>query len=189
VDFDTRVPLDAGANDAQTLATELHQRNIDNVYMLVSPFFWIQVAEDAANQGYKPKWVGIQSVDQIARAGCSNSNSIQGALFLNFTPAWIDRNKYDPDFDKAAGGGSSDIVWDLWGLERGVAQMLRQPGRNLTRERFVYFNERAGAMTTGVLPPFRFTPGNHFGGRSMHLLKADCSSGRWVTAKAFVSHF
>ena len=66
--------------------------------------------------------------------------------------------------------------------------MLKAPGKDLSRERFVYYNQRSKPYKTGVLPDVAFN-GGHMGGTSMHLLRADCSNNRFVTEASFKRDF
>jgi hypothetical protein len=187
VGFDKTVPSEANSTDAQTLATELKQAGVKNVYMLTSPIFWLQVAHAAATQNYHPTWIGVQEAeDELLQAGCQN-NAVAGAEMFHMVPGFVDANRFDPDFAKA--GGADDIEWILWGLDKEIAATLALPGKNLTRERFVYYLERAHKIQTGVAPALSFSPSHHFGGTALHLLRADCSTEHWVTQRAFVSHF
>lgn len=190
VTYDRAVPKTAGASDAQTVATELNQRGVDIVYILSSPSWFIQLANAAAQQGYKPQWVGVgitMAIDTVANVACRNQGSIHNARFLHPAPAYADSDKFDPNFRKA--GGNDDIQFGLWAGSKAAAALLNLPGKDLSRERFVYFAERAGNIKTGVLPPLSFSPTDHFGGSQMHLLRADCSSNRFVTEQAFASNF
>ncbi|MDQ4059335.1 MAG: ABC transporter substrate-binding protein [Actinomycetota bacterium] len=190
VTYDRAVPKTAGASDAQTVATELRQRGVDIVYILSSPSWFIQLANAAAQQGYKPQWVGAgitKALDTVANVACKNQGSIDNARFLHPAPAYVDSDKFDPDFRKA--GGTDDIMWGLWAGSKATAALLRRPGKDLSRERFVYFSERASSIKTGVLPTLSFSPTDHFGGSQMHLLRAECSDNRFVTEQAFVNNF
>ena len=62
-------------------------------------------------------------------------------------------------------------------------------GQNLTRESFILNNEKDSSIKTGVNPDVSFSPNDHFGGTSMHLLRADCPNNRYVTEKAFATSF
>ncbi|MFP5297751.1 MAG: ABC transporter substrate-binding protein, partial [Actinomycetota bacterium] len=69
VDYDRAVSKTAGASEAQTIATELNQQGIENVHVLVSPTFFIQLAQAAVNQQYRPQWVGYgltKGLDTVA---------------------------------------------------------------------------------------------------------------------------
>lgn len=186
VQFERTITSESNTTDAAAIAQQLKQANVSNVYMLVSPFFWLQVAHAAAQQGYHPTWIVMdEGEEQLLQGGCEN-DAIQNARAFHMVPAYVDADKFDPDFHKA--GGSDDIQWILWGLSKVIGKMLALPGRNLTRERFVWFLERDRALSTGVVPQLSFSPQNHFGGQAMHLLRADCQAGHWVTEKAFASH-
>ncbi len=190
VDYDRAVAKTAGQSDAAAIATELNQRQIQNVYVLTSPTWFLQLANAAANQGYRPQWVGIgltMSLDTVANVGCRNSRSIDDARFLNFFPAFADAPRFDPAFRQA--GGEDDIQFGLWGLSKVIHGMLAAPGKDLTREAFIVANERGEKITTGVVPPVRYARGDHLGGDAMHLSRAECDQNRWVTEQAFVSDF
>ncbi|MFN2595037.1 MAG: ABC transporter substrate-binding protein [Actinomycetota bacterium] len=186
VQFERTITSESNTTDAAALAQALKQENVQNVYMLVSPFFWLQVAHAAAQQGYFPTWLVMdEGEEQLLQGGCEN-NAINNARALHMVPAYVDADKYDPDFHKA--GGSDDIQWIIWGLSKVIGKMLSLPGRNLTRERFAWYLEHDRALSTGVVPQLSFSPENHFGGQAMHLLRADCQAGHWVTQKAFATH-
>ncbi|HVF53995.1 MAG TPA: ABC transporter substrate-binding protein [Actinomycetota bacterium] len=195
VAYDRAVSKTAGQTDAQTIATELNQQGVENVYVLTSPVWFIQLLQAAQNQGYHPQWVGVglsMGIDTVPNVACRNQNSIQDARFLNPFPAVVDVNKYDPDFTKAGGRtdtSNGSIELGLWGMSKVAHQLLLLPGDDLTRERFVYFAERAQGVKTGVFPDLNYAPDNHLGGDAMHLLRADCSQSRWITEQSFVSDF
>ena len=131
VAYDRAISKTAGASEAQTIATELNQQGIQNVHVLVSPTFFIQLAQAAANQQYKPQWVGYgltKGLDTVANVACRNSQSIQNARFLSPFPAYVDSDKYDPDFRKA--GGTDDIMLGLWGTSKVIAEMLKKGGQD-----------------------------------------------------------
>jgi branched-chain amino acid transport system substrate-binding protein len=116
VDYDRAVSKTAGTSEAQTIATELRTQGIENVHVLVSPTFFIQLAQAAVNQQYKPQYVGYgltKGLDTVANVACKNNSSIQNARFLSPFPAYFDSNRFDPEFRKA--GGTDDIMFGLWG--------------------------------------------------------------------------
>jgi branched-chain amino acid transport system substrate-binding protein len=189
VEYDRPIPKGAGVSDAQTYATELQTRGIQNVYVLTSPTFFIQLANAAQSKGYHPHWVGVglsMALDTVAKVACANNKSIDGAHFLNPYPAYVDSDKFDPTFRKA--GGTDDIMFGLWTVSKVVEKMLRASGPDLTREKFDYATERSN-IVTNVAPPLKYSPSNHFGGQSMHLNTADCANSRWRTEQSFVSNF
>ena len=195
VDYDRAVSKTAGTSDAQTVATELAQQQIENVYVLTSPTWFIQLVNAASNQNYKPQWVGVglsMGIDTVPNVTCRNNQGLHNARFLNPFPAVIDANRFDPNYQEAGGRNDTtngSIEFGLWGASKVIGELLKLPGKELTRERFVYFAERAQRVKTGVFPDVSYTPENHFGGTGMHLVRADCGPARWVTEQPFVSDF
>ncbi|MDQ4124255.1 MAG: ABC transporter substrate-binding protein, partial [Actinomycetota bacterium] len=185
VDYMRAVPKNAGQTDAATVATDLCQQQIKNVNVLTSPTFFIQLANEAERQ-CDIQWVGVgltMTIDTVASVACRNRSSINNAKFLSPFPAYVDSNRFDPNFRKA--GGTDDIMFGLWGMSKILHQMLLEPGKNLTRERFMYHVQNMGKISTGVLPPVQFSPTDHFGGSEMHLNRADCSRNVWTTEIGF----
>lgn len=189
VDYMRAVPKNAGQTDAQAVATDLCQQQIKNVNVLTSPTFFIQLAA-AAERQCDLQYVGVgltMTIDTVASAACANNSSIDGARFLSPFPAYVDSNRFDPNFRKA--GGSDDIQFGLWGMSKILHKMLLKPGENLTRERFIWHVQRMGKIATGVLPDVQFSPTDHFGGSEMHLNRADCGRRVWTTEIPFFGGF
>lgn len=196
VDYDRAVPKTAGTSEAQAVATELNQRGIDNVNLLLSPVFFLQMLNAAGAQGYRPQWVGagIQfTFDTVASAGCG-SGSLDGAKMFAPFPAWIDSDKFDPDFRKAMQAiypeenGGDDFMWLGWSSAKGLHDMLEKAGPNLTREGFIDTLE-GSKFFNGIGPHLSFTETNHFGANEVHVSEARCSDRRWHTIKTWVSDF
>jgi hypothetical protein len=184
---------------ADQVVTEMNLADIDNVYVLTSPLFFIQLNKSADRQQYHPQWVGIgitMTFDTVAAASCPN---IDKAKFFAPFPAWIDSNKYDPEFQDAvqkfysdecgSAGCGDDFMLLAWSGTKTWAQLLALPGRELTRERFVYFAERARGLQNHIGPTLSFSPEDHFGASQVHVSEASCSDRRWHTKQSFVSDF
>jgi ABC-type branched-subunit amino acid transport system substrate-binding protein len=189
VDYMRAVPKNAGQTDAATVATDLCQQQIKNVNVLTSPTFFIQLANEAQRQ-CTLQYVGVgltMTIDTVASVACRNRSSINGARFMSPFPAYVDSNRFDQNFRKA--GGTDDIMFGLWGMSKILHQMFLEPGRNLTRERFMWHVQRMGKISTGVLPDVQFSPTDHFGGAQMHLNRADCSRNIWTTEIPFFGGF
>lgn len=196
--YDRAVSRGAGSVEAQTVVQEMKAVGVENVLVLTSPVWWLQVLQSANSQDYYPLWTGVGITmtisDTIPNASCNNGDSIEGATFVSPMPSFAERNSFDPAHDRAletiypeAGNGDS-ITWLGWATSQALRDMLEQPGRRLTRARFA--REVLGTtMRTGILPPVRFTEKDHFGGNSTHLLKARCSDERWHTVRSFVKDF
>lgn len=202
VDYDRAVSKGAGSSEAQVVVQEMKSRGVENVYVNTSPVWFLQVLQAARSQGYEPQWVGVgitKTIDTIASVGCRNG-TLNGAKFFSPFPAWVDINRFDADFKAAIRaiypeeGEGDDIMVIPWGLAKVLEPLLEAPGRTLTRERFVYFAERARNIKTGVYPPVSFAPDDHRGGTQVHLNEAQCSGykagdNRWHTIQSFVSDF
>ena len=103
-------------------------------------------------------------------------------------PAYFNSNQYDPEFRKA--GGTDDIMFGLWAVSKLVGELLKKPGKALTREAFIYSTDRVQGLKTGVAPDVSFSsPTDNFGGTAMHLNQADCDARVWKTIKPFATNF
>ena len=200
--YDRAVSKGSDQTVAQTVVQELKAAGIENVNVLMSPIFFIQVLQAARTQQYTPQWVGVgiqMTFDTVAAVGCRNGTLDKAKMFSPF-PAWIDRNRYDADFDKAvrafyadsecnSNGCGDDFIWLAWSGGKTSWELLSLPGRDLTRERFVYELERARGLSNGIGPRLTFSPGDHFGADEVHVSEARCSDARWHTLKSFVKDF
>ncbi|MFN2586523.1 MAG: ABC transporter substrate-binding protein [Actinomycetota bacterium] len=109
VDYMRAVPKNAGQTDAAAVATDLCQQQIKNVNVLTSPTFWVQLASQA-NEQCDLQFVGVgltMTIDTVASVGCRNNSSIHNAKFLSPFPAYVDSNRFDPNFRKAGGRTTS----------------------------------------------------------------------------------
>jgi branched-chain amino acid transport system substrate-binding protein len=181
-----------GATIAPNLCTGTLKK-YDFVYPLFAPVHYLEMVHAAECH---PKYLGVgltQGIDAVANLGCPDT---AGAQFFNPSPAWQDRQKFDPGFEKAVAAGKTtddDIVWLLWGLMKTVGELLQAAGKNLTREGFIYAAERA-SIHSGVYPDLHFSPSNHFGATQVHVLENVCkrrgnANGYYVTKEAFKSRF
>lgn len=189
VAYDRAVPKTAGQTDAQSVATDLVSQQIQNVYVLTSPTFFIQLAAQTSQQNYFPQYVGVgltMTLDTVANAACRNRGSIDKAKFFSPIPAFANAGQHDKQF--LAAGGTDDIQFIGWGVAKVVGELLKKPGRNLTREGFMYYADRTQGLATGVLPEVTFG-GDNFGGTAMHLNQANCGTNRWETIKPFAKSF
>ncbi|HVF53785.1 MAG TPA: ABC transporter substrate-binding protein [Actinomycetota bacterium] len=196
--YQRAVSKTAGASDAQAVATDLAAQGFDNVNVIVSPVWFLQLLQATRSQNYAPQWTapGIQmTFDAVATVGCRNG-SLDGAKMFAPFPAWVDRNKFDPEFAKAVDAifpeerGGDDFMWLGWSGSKGIHGMFNLVGENLTRERFVYFLERAEGLSNGIAPELNFTPENHFGSTAVHVSEARCGEDqRWHTIMTHKSDF
>ena len=190
VEYDRAVSKGAGQAEAQAVVQELKTLGIENVYAMAAPVWFLQVLKAADTQNYHPQWVGIglfMTIDTVSRVGCPN---LDKALFFSPFPAWVDRNKYDPEYDKAMeaiyGGQGDDFVWLGWSVAKQIRALLENAGANLTRESFIAATEQVRNLKTPAMPVLNYSKTDHFGAEQMHLSEARCSDSRWHTVESFV---
>jgi ABC-type branched-subunit amino acid transport system substrate-binding protein len=200
--YDRSVSKGSGQTEAQTVVQEMKAAGLENVYVLASPVWFIQVLQAAKSQGFEPQWVGVgitKALDTVATVGCRNG-TINKAKFFSPFPAWADIDKFDPDFKKAVAAvypekdEGDDIMVIGWGMDKVIGELLKASGRSLVRDQFIHAAEQAKNIKTDVFPPVSFSPQDHFGGSEVHLNEAQCSGykhsdNRWHTIKSFVSDF
>lgn len=194
-----RVQTQANSEEMKLVVLDLKQRGIDNVWLAGSPFHFIHFTYHARQQQYEPQIVGpgiTYGFDVFMNVVCPNIRNGPDVFVLHPSPAFRDRDDFDPEFNRAAGRNkANEIEWIFWGLWKPIGELLALPGRNLTRERLLWYTARAKNIDTGIFPPISFSLTDHFGGNQMHLLRSDCdeadaSAGQpsyWRTAKAFFS--
>ena len=183
------------------LLDAIRTAGIENVNVLLSPIFFLQMLQAARTQQYTPQWVavGIQmTFDTVTSVGCRNGTIDKMKAFSPF-PAWIDRDRFDQDFDKALQAFYSsecsgencgdDFMWLAWSGSKTLAGIFEKLGRDLTREKFVYELERMKGLKNGIGPTLNFSPGDRFGANEVHVSEARCGDARWHTLKTWVSDF
>ena len=179
-----------GSSMAQNLCTAT-QKNYDADFPLTAPTYYLEMAKAAQ---CRPRYVGVgitMGLDTVASTGCEGDQATRGARFFSPAPAFQDSDRYDRGF--RAAGGRDDIEWLLWGLSKGLHQLLLKAGKNITREGFVQSTSRA-SVRTGVFPDVRYSTRDHFGALNFSVLENVCQrrgnqAGYYVTRHAFVSSF
>jgi branched-chain amino acid transport system substrate-binding protein len=202
IHIDKRVSKNAGTAEARQAVQEFTLAGIKNVYVLTSPVFWINVLKQANTQAFRPQWVGVgisMTFDTVVTAACPDGNSIDRAKFFSPFPAWVDSNKFDPNFQKAvralnneecnSAGCGDDFMWLSWLGSRTIADMFLKAGRNLTRGGFVQAVEGMKNYRNGIGPALTFSSNDHFGAGQVHVNEARCSDRRWHTIMPFRSSF
>jgi ABC-type branched-subunit amino acid transport system substrate-binding protein len=196
VHYDRSISKASGANEARAVVQEMQAADIDNVFVLTSPAFFIQLLDAADQANYYPLWTGIGITmtvgDTVVRTACRNGG-IGRVSFLSPVPAFAGRDRFDLKHDRAMRAiyneKGDSITWLGWATSVATAKMLDRAGRDLTRRRFVRRLEGTGGFKTAILPRFRFRPNDHFGGNAIHVLRARCNDKRWHTVRTFVRDF
>ncbi len=199
VHYDRAVSKGSGSTEAQTVVQEMKAAGIENVYPLVAPVWLIQVMKAADTQNYHPQWVGVgitTAFDTVASASCP---AIDKGKFFSPYPAWLDINRFDPDFQKAiraiypeecgASGCGDDFMVLGWGASRQIGLLLENGGKVLTREGFIAATEKARNVKAPGMPVLNFSQNDHFGANQVHVSEARCSDRRWHTIMSYVSDF
>ena len=195
--FENIYTIDArpDAQQMQNVIVDMRQRGIQNVYFGATPFHFIYFWQAARVNGFKPQMLGpglTVTVDDALKAACGADGAADGSLFLSPYPAFNERAKWDPAFKEAVAemppGSDNELNWWIWNISKSVEELLRLAGQNLTRERLLWFTAHAPLMETGLMPPLRYSPSDHFADESMHLLRARCDgeSSEWVGAGSFL---
>jgi ABC-type branched-subunit amino acid transport system substrate-binding protein len=195
--YDRRVSKGAGVSEARSVVQEMSSQGIENVFVLTSPVWFLNVLAQANEQSYSPQWTGVgisMTFDTVANVGCKGGSSFDGAKFFSPFPAWFDSNKYDQDFREASRtlsskGEGDDFMWLSWTGSRTIWDMFENLGKDPTREGFIYEVERMRNMSHGIGPELNYAPDDHFGASEVHVSEVRCSDNRWHTIKSFVSDF
>ena len=187
--YDRQVSKNAGTSEARQVVQEMNLQGIENVFVLTSPVWWLNVLKQADTQAYRPQWVGVgisMTFDTVAAVACSSGTSIDGARFFAPFPAWIDSDRYDPNFRKASNsltnkGNGDDFMWLSWIAGKNFWEMLKAAGKDLTREQFILAVEKMRNLNVGVGPPLSYSSNDHFGADSTYVSEARCSDRKWHT--------
>lgn len=190
--YDRRVSKNAGTSEARQVVRDLQLQQIENVFVLTSPVFWLNVLKQADAQAYRPQWVGVgisMTFDTVANVACDptqGGTSIDGAKFFSPFPAWIDSNRYDQNFRRASNaltrkGNGDDFMWLSWIAGKVFWEMLKAPGKDLTRQSFILAVEKLRNLDVGVGPKLSYSSSDHFGANATYVNEARCSSRRWHT--------
>lgn len=197
VKFESIYTVDAQAtpHQMQSVALDMRQRGIENVYFSATPFHFMYFWQAARVDKYRPQMTGpgfTITADSPLKAACGDDGAPDGSLFLSPYPAFSERADWEPEYVAAAAklppGYDNELNWWIWNLSRSVEKLLRLPGENLTRERLMWFASHAPRLETDLMPPLQYSPDDHFTDESIHLLRAHCDQGnsRWVGERSFL---
>ena len=199
--YDRGVCKCATQTEAQTVVQEMNAAGIENVFVLTSPVWWLQVLQSSRTQNYTPQWVGVgitKTFDTVASVGCRNG-TINGAKFFSPFPAWIDVNKYDSQFTQAvraiypeecgSAGCGDDFILLGYAAAKVGAELFERAGKNLTRGGFIQSTAAAKNVKTGTMPTLNYTPSDRYGANTTTVAEARCSDARWHTLQTYTSNF
>lgn len=176
---------------------ELQGEGVEVVFMLTAPGDYIQFAQQAGTQGYRPQYVGVgvsKGLNAVLGSGCPD---VDGGIFFSPYPGLDWARENIPEYFAAGqqlGVPTDDLGLALWSLARVQHEMFKRyeatyGSTDLTREDFVRMLERQQAVDSGVFPQLTFTPEDHFGASQVHVLQADCGTGEHRTLATFASGF
>jgi ABC-type branched-subunit amino acid transport system substrate-binding protein len=179
-----------------TFASELKGAGVEVLYINTSPVDYIRFAQQAAQQGFAPQFVGVgitMGLNPVLESGCPE---VANGVFFSPFPGldWAGANQ--PDFAAAAskyGVVADDLALALWGFAKNVHELFKRYeatyGTDLTREDFRNLVEQQKGIKSGVFPELSYSNADHFGANSVHVLKADCGSRRHTTLATFATGF
>jgi branched-chain amino acid transport system substrate-binding protein len=182
-----------------TYASEMASNGVQVLFFLSSPLDYIQFAQQAGTQDYRPQYVGVgvsMALNAVLGAGCPD---VDGGVFFSPFPGldWARTNV--PEFFKAGqdfGKPTDDIALVLWGLASVQHELFKRyeqvyKSTDLTREDFVKMVQTQTGIVTKSNPQLSYSPTDHFGAKQVHVLKADCSKEPYEhrTLATFASGF
>jgi ABC-type branched-subunit amino acid transport system substrate-binding protein len=178
-------------------ASEMKGAGVQVLFILSAPVDYIQFAQQAGTQGFKPQYVGVgisKGLNAVLGAGCPD---VDGGIFFSPFPGldWARQNL--PEFFAAGqrfGVPTDDIALALWGLASVEHEAFKRyeavyKSTDLTREDFVKMLQTQTGIVTKTNPQLSYSPTNHFGASQVHVLKADCASKEHKTLATFASGF
>ncbi len=178
-------------------ANDLASNGVEVVFILSSPVDYIRFAQQANQNGLTFQYVGVgvsMGLNAVLNSGCPD---VDRGIFLSPFPGLDYARQNVPEFFEAGqefGVPTDDIALALWGTSKTLHQLLVEYGKaygtDLTREDFRTMMENA-SISNGVFPDVSYTPEDHFGARTVHVLQAECSTepAEYRTLHAFASSF
>jgi ABC-type branched-subunit amino acid transport system substrate-binding protein len=180
-----------------TYASEMKSNGVQVLFMLTAPVDYIQFAQQAGTQTYRPQYIGVgvsMGLNAVLGAGCPDVD--KGIFFSPFPGLdWARANL--PEFFASGqkfGKPTDDLALALWGLASVQHEMFKRyeqvyKSTDLTREDFVKMLPTQSGLASKVFPQLSYSPTNHFGAKQVHVLQADCAAGEHKTLATFASGF
>lgn len=199
---DKNVPKDTNAPGGKAIAGDLQDAGAEIVLALVSPTIFLYIANGAQSEAYFPEYVGpgvTNGLNTVATAGCP---AIGKAKFFSPFPQLDAIDSMDPAYrpayqefitNKDSSQRPDDIGIALWGLNKSLHQMFKAipDVKQLSRQSFISTLTSGKTFSTGVYPSVTFSPTDHFGADTVHLLEADCQAApaQFKTKAKFAKSF
>lgn len=181
-------------------AQDFQDAGVSIIYPLTAPVDYIRFAQQASDQGYNPTYAGVgvsMGLNAVLSGGCGDPGTgIDNGVFFSPFPGldWARQNE-GTFFDAAEQFGtvSDDLALALWGIAKQEDIFFQRYaelfGNDLTREDFRAFVEAQSSVQTNLFPEVGYSPDDHFGGKQVHVLEADCTDNEHNTLATFASSF
>ncbi len=176
------------------LGNEMANRDVEILYILTSPVDYIQFAQQNKDRGFQYVGVGVSmGLNAVLGSGC---DEVDDGIFFSPFPGldWARENV--PEFfaaSKKFGTVPDDLALALWGTNKQLDLLFQRYeemfGTDLTREDFRALVEGSGQLESGIFPAVEYSPENHFGGKSAHVLQANCDTQEYETLATFATGF
>lgn len=167
---------------AQT-AQQMCAKGIKVGFILTTPTTYIALANQVKSQCGAIQWTGVgitMGLNAVAGTGCQTNQAVDKGIFLSPVPGVDKMFEVDPEFkaaiDKYNGGSYDDIFALLWGGTKVAGEILKAAGPNLTRASFIAAAEKT-TIAPSMYPGLQYSPTNHFGAKTVHVIQADCAGG------------
>lgn len=188
-----KLPRTPSSTDLANAARDLCTSGVKVAYPLMAPKDWITLT---GSQSCDIQWSGVgltMGLNAVASTACKTSGSkITGSTFFSPFPGVDKALSLDPEFAEAVQGKSwDDIYAALWAVSKATGELLRRTGPNLTRASFVATAANAKDVRTGMNPVLNYSPSNHFGADTVHVLKLACNGnqgGTYQTTATFARY-
>lgn len=177
--------------------SELKGEGVDVVFVLTAPTDYLQFAQQASGQEYRPQYVGVgvsMGLNAVLNSGCPH---VDNGIFFSPFPGLDHAQANIPEFLEAGrqlGVPTDDIALALWGQNEMIHQMLLRyeatyGSTDLTREDFVAMLAGQEGLQGKTYPQLTYSSDDHFGASQVHVLQADCGPKQHVTLATFASGF
>lgn len=199
---DKNVGKETNPQSGKSIAGDLQDAGAEIVLALVSPTIFLYIANGAQSEAYFPEYVGpgvTNGLNTVATAGCP---AIGKAKFFSPFPQLDAIDSMDPAYrpaynefitNKDGSQRPDDIGIALWGLNKSLHQMFKAipDVKQLSRQSFISTLTSGKTFSTGVYPSVTFSPTDHFGADTVHLLEADCQAApaQFKTRATFAKSF